>query len=259
MAKQSPKPPVPGSVTKKQADEAQATKPDDSKLKHQLPPLPEEMEKAEPKKTDPEPENADETPSEPEDDSEPVQEPEDAPDDDETEDEEDETEDDDETEESGELDILKRLASIEDLRIDRCSPVRRRRVVKLTLGEDDGVDDMTTDIFIIEFAARDMFAVIGQIKNIASRWVDSRPKDVESLIDEGVGIHRVLDVVASAEKDIFEVLEHCLYQDQACKTKFDLDEIASVGELVLILRTVWYVNWEIGTLKKSLAGLLRTT
>jgi hypothetical protein len=222
--------PKPKKISLKKANTAQADAPNDEALLKQKPPSPEDM--AEPEQEDGE-------------DSEP--EPEEQFDEDDYADDDDE----DDVDLDDEAEGLQEFFSMEHVPHKIADPLRRRKVVELTLGEDTG-DEMPA--FVLELGARRLFKIIGQIKNIITRWVDSR-KDASD--DTATNVQRIFTVIAESEEDIFDIIEHCLFTDKKCTQSFEMDDL-SIAELAMVLRTVWYVNWEIGGLKKNLAGVLKT-
>lgn len=154
----------------------------------------------------------------------------------------------------------------------RVSALRQRAVVEFELESSDMA------LFAREWGVMNMFAMLNKVKVILAKLKEyglfkpapTPPEDfdVEQRIEflKAVAEERnssfmegVLSVLTDSQDTLLEIMESSLHKDPECKTRLNRDFIAemSVGDFVLALRAIWHSNWDLGTLKKAMAPLLK--
>lgn len=143
--------------------------------------------------------------------------------------------------------------------------VKARRVIKIS------PESQEAPLFIKEWGVQTGFKLIQHVKKIAGLLGDYGvlPKSTEEAKarkDAGITaldqLDGILSVVADCTADVFELVIESTFTEAGADKKSKLTQEAaeelSIGDLVLILRSIFYVNFEVGALKNALAGLVLT-
>ena len=136
-------------------------------------------------------------------------------------------------------------------------PFKRLAVTKVTLGKND--DEL--ELYVSEMGLRQAFRVTNAVKVIAKRVFGKGIVAKEGAVaqDNATRLDNLLEVVAESEKEIIMILTESVYTEyqraKECKINDETIETLSISEAAILLRAVWHVNWESGSLKNALSGI----
>lgn len=141
--------------------------------------------------------------------------------------------------------------------------VRGLRIVKIP-----ELDTMELPFFAKEWGLRTGFRMIGTVRRIVDKLKEKGVIDKKrgaSLKEQAEGseeswtnrLDGLLAVVEESQTDVEEAICVSIYTDPECKKPITADTLAElgIGDVVVMLQAVWYVNMESGSLKKALAGI----
>jgi len=136
-------------------------------------------------------------------------------------------------------------------------PFKRLAVTKVTLGKKE--DEL--ELYVSEMGLRQAFRVTNAVKVIAKRVFGKGIVAKEGAVaqDNATRLDNLLEVVAESEKEIIMILTESVYTEyersKDCKINDETIETLSISEAAILLRAVWHVNWESGSLKNALSGI----
>ena len=136
-------------------------------------------------------------------------------------------------------------------------PFKRLAVTKVTLGKKE--DEL--ELYVSEMGLRQAFRVTNAVKVIAKRVFGKGivSKEGAAVQDNATRLDNLLEVVAESEKEIIMILAESVYTEyersKDCKIGDEVIETLSISEAAILLRAVWHVNWESGSLKNALSGI----
>lgn len=141
---------------------------------------------------------------------------------------------------------------------EMATPVRKAKVAKVPF--EDGV------YFVKEWTTKTLFGMIKRVQKIIDTLSDSgvfAPTETGDLPPSDVAAARnvqflkgVGHAIANGEDDLYAIMKASIFRDAACKEGVDEDWLGDlpIADTVNLVKAIWYVNWEAGSLGKVIAA-----
>ena len=148
--------------------------------------------------------------------------------------------------------------AFEPISFDVVSPLRKAKVIKVEL---EGTDKA---VFVREWTTKVLFGMIKRVQKVVdilttNGVLNFKPttEGDEPQADRNMQfINGVMVALGEGEQDVYEVLKSSVFQDTDCKAAVDADWLGelTLADTVLLVKAVWFVNWEAGSLKKDVTA-----
>lgn len=138
-------------------------------------------------------------------------------------------------------------------------PFKRRRQVVVTLGEGE---DEEVKVTVCEFGTRDALGLTKVVQKILKDLIVAGViKEKEDSEDKGrtEQLDGIVGVIDKSTEDVFNIIKTACFLNQDHTIKIDDEWLgdAPLGDVALLLRAIWEVNWSKGGLKKAMRGIVR--
>lgn len=142
---------------------------------------------------------------------------------------------------------------------EMATPVRKAKVVKVAFEDDSAY-------FVKEWTTKVLFGMIKRVQKIIDTLSDSgvfAPTETGDLPPADVAAARNVQflkgvgaAIANGEDDLYAILKASIFRDAGCKEGVDEDWLGDlpIADTVRLVKAVWYVNWEAGSLGKVIAA-----
>lgn len=133
--------------------------------------------------------------------------------------------------------------------------IRERKIVSASLESSE------SKLFVKEWGVKEGFDMIQRVRRIFAQLreagVFTPGEDVDSLLRAD----SLMEVLGAVAEDVLVMASASAYHDQNCTTRVERDYVdeMSMGDLVIVLRSIWAANFTHGALKNALAGLVAAT
>jgi hypothetical protein len=132
--------------------------------------------------------------------------------------------------------------------------IRGRKVIKI---DESEIESAEGPFFMKEWSVKTARELVNQVKTIVAALSDRRvldsgnSEDPPSMADRLEGI---LEVVYEHYDDVIDVICGTTFEDSKCKEPISKDVLQemSIGDMIPLLRGVWHVNFNLGSLAVQL-------